>query len=168
MDFVGRIKEALANKETISRVFEAIKQVGIYESMKAIMSNPMFRDAIRTKILEMGDLAVQKYGITSVKYKMKRNGERCVIIAEIEIPDEILRKEFIERMNETVKSLYDPKFSIVAHFHKEFEIGKISCKEKNGKVVVSVEGNERLKELLEDVGGVVVEEGREEGGEENE
>jgi len=166
MDFVSRIKEALANKETISRVFEVVKQVGIYESLKAIMKNPMFRDAIRAKLLEMGDLAVKKYGITSVRYRAENSENRYAIVAEIEIPDENARKEFMERLNETVKNLYDPKFSIVAHFHKEFEIGKISCKERDGRVFVRIEGNEKLKELLEELGGVVVEEGGEEGGKE--
>lgn len=158
MEGLERLKEVFS-RDTLAKVIEVVKQVGIYESMKAILKQPQFREAIKKKFEEMGALAVDKYGITDHKMKVSVENGKCILTAEIEIPDEEARKEFIENLNKTVKSLYDPKFSIMKLFHKEFEIESISCKERDGKVVVRVVANERLKDLLVDVGGGLIEEG---------
>jgi len=146
----------------LSEILELIKKIGIYTALKNILKQPMFRNAIKSKLSEIGKSIISKYEITAYNISIKKTNEGCKVIVRLSIPDPELRKEFLDRLHDTVKKILTAKeISIVQPFMNEFKIKNISAKESGEEVIVSFTGNEKLYDLIKDVGGDLVEESEE-------
>lgn len=153
-EIMDKIKDALSiDSESIAKIFKLVKQIGVYESFKALMRQPFFRNAVKSKLEEMHTALVNKYEITSERLDHIKEDGKLKIIAELEIADAELRKEFQENLRNTVKSIFEGDFGLIPEFVKDFEIESISCKERGEKVFIYVIGSEKLSELLK-LGGV--------------
>jgi len=153
-DILDKLKSTLGvNSESLARIFKLVKQIGIYESFKALMKQPFFRNAVKSKLEEMHTALVNKYNITSESISHVEEGDKVKVIAELEIADSDLRREFKDRLRDLVKNIFEGGYGLVPEFVKEFEIERVSCKEKGDKVFVYVVGGKKLLELLK-IGGV--------------
>lgn len=153
-DILDKLKSTLgANSESLARIFKLVRQIGIYESFKALMKQPFFRNAVKAKLEELHTALVNRYGITSESVSHVKEGSKVKVVAELEIADPELRKEFQDRLRDLVKNIFEGGYDLVPEFVKEFEIESISCKERGDKVFVYVVGGEKLVELLK-MGGV--------------
>ena len=146
----------------LSEILELIKKIGIYTALKNILKQPMFRNAIKSKLSEISKSIISKYEITAYNINIKKTNEGCKVIVRLSIPDPELKKEFLDRLHDTVKKILTAKeISIVQPFMNEFKIKNISAKESGEEVIVSFTGNEKLYDLIKDVGGDLVEESEE-------
>ncbi|MHC1624730.1 MAG: hypothetical protein ACXQS2_01855 [Methermicoccaceae archaeon] len=153
-DFIDRLKGMFnIDSESLARVFKLVKQIGIYESVKVLMKQPFFRNAVKSKLEELHTALVNKYNITSESIIHVEEGDKVKVVAELEIADPELRKEFQDRLRDLVRNIFGGEYGLVPEFVKEFEIESISCKERGDKVFVYVVGGKKLIELLK-VGGV--------------
>ena len=154
-------KIASISPDKLSKIFELIKQVGIYESFKAMMKNPLFKNAVKQKLSELYNSLVSKYDIEAHSVEIHETDGGCSIVVTVTIPDPDLRKEFLDNLHNAVKNLFSSNISLIPPFIKEFEIKNISAKERGEVVVISFTGNENLYGLLKEIGGDFVEESKE-------
>jgi len=137
------------NQETLAKIVNLIKQVGIYESFKALMKQEFFRNAVKKKLSELYQALVDKYDIVAHNLRETTTEDRkCRLTVEITIPDRELRKEFVDRLRKTVKQVFESDFSLIPSLLREFEIEGVSCKEEGENVYVVVVGNEKLSEVV--------------------
>jgi len=146
---LDKLKEVInVDQETLSRIVNLIKQVGLYESFKALMKQEFFRNAVKKKLSELYQALVDKYDIVAHNLRETIEDGKCRLTVEVTIPDKDLRKEFVNRLRNTVKQVFESNFSLIPPLLKEFEIEGVSCKEEGENVYVVVVGNEKLSEVV--------------------
>jgi len=158
---IDKLLGAIQNNEKLSEILKLVKSIGIYNSIKAIMRHPMFGGIVKNKVSELYKALVNKYEITAHSLKIVKTDDGYKVIATITIPDPKLRKDFLERLRDTIKNILTAKeLTIVQPFMNEFQIRNISAKENESReeVTISLFGNEKLYGLIKEIGGDFVEE----------
>ena len=146
--------DANIDSGAVKKIFKLVKQIGLYESIKAILSRVPFRGMIVNKLKDMSDQIIQTYQIQAHSFNVRVDGDLCYLTVELHIPDSEKRKLLRDRLHNTVKNSLE-QTSISPLFIEEFNIKDITCEEIGDKLKVVVVGNKRLGELIKSLGGDV-------------
>lgn len=136
----------------LSKVFELIKQVGIYQSAKTILSNPLFKEMMKQRVDFVANQIKTTYQIEDYVFLVEQSDDGSFICTlSVVIPHSNNRKVFLEKINDAIKKLLESKSEFAMPFIIEFDIKRISAREVKNEVIVSFSCNEKLINLINDI-----------------